>query len=326
MKKKEAYQELGLPETASKEEVKKAFKAKAKVLHPDINKEPDAEVKFKRANEAFQAIENNTFDDNPVSFGNPFAGGFNITDLGDLFDFSGFGFGQKTRSRSYRMEAPKDIRLDQTISFKEAVLGCKRDLTYACDIMCEKCHGQGDKLVDNGCKTCGGKGKIFGQQGMMFFERPCTECKGKVKHEACSACSSSGKITSERTISVSIKPGIGDGAILRLVGVGNYSTTHQPSNVLVSIKVIPVEGLTINGNDVVAYTNISLLEAIKGCQKEVDTINGKQKINISPLSKNKDEVLIYKLGVAGQGNERVIVNVEYPKQIEKLVEMLEGDK
>ncbi len=316
MKKAEAYATLGIAENATPEEIKKAFKNKAKTLHPDINKSPNAEKDFKLVNEAYQNIEKNTFDDAPANFGGmPFSGNINIQDI------LGFGFGNQRRPRQYS-PPPKDIQLNQTISFKESVLGCKKELTYACDIMCDKCDGNGEYLIDNGCATCGGRGRITGQQGNMFFERTCNKCAGKVKSEKCVTCSAHGKIASERTINISIKPGILDGSTLRLIGIGNFGSHFGYSNVFVSVKVTPEPNLTLQGNDVITNVNISLLEALTGCDKKIITIDGEQDVAIPSASKNKDEVVLSKLGVDRQGNERVVINIEYPKDTGKLIELL----
>lgn len=316
MKKSEAYATLGIAETATPEEVKKAFKKLAVKYHPDTNKAPDAEAQFKKVNEAYQNIEKNVFDDVPANFGGmPFAGNINLQDI------LGFGFGNQRRPRQ-NSPPPKDIQLTQTISFKESVLGCKRELTYPCDVMCSKCGGNGEFLVDNGCATCGGKGRIIGQQGNMFFERTCNKCAGKVKYEKCSVCSTQGKIASERTITISIKAGVTDGSVLRLLGIGNFGNQYGYSNVFVSIKVTPEINLTLQGNDVITNVNISLLEALTGCDKKIITIDGEQDVSIPPASKNKDEVILSKLGVDRQGNERVIINIEYPKDTSKIIELL----
>lgn len=325
MKKKEAYEALGLNEKASNEEVKKAFKQKAKQFHPDINKDPGAEQNFKKANEAYQAIENNKFEDNQFS-GSPFSNGFgvNFSDFGfGLEDILGFGHGRKNKSTNFII---KDINLSETLTFKESVLGCKKELKYKCDVMCDKCNGEGESIIDNGCKSCGGMGRTTTQQGNAFFTQTCRACRGKIKTEQCDQCKSTGKTNSERTISVSIKPGITNDAILRLTGIGNFiSPNIGNSNVLLTIKVIEDENLKLDGNDVITNITITLLEAIQGCKKEVFTIDGKKDINILALSKNKDEIILSSLGVDRKGKERVILNVEYPKNIDKLIETLIGE-
>jgi len=324
MKKAEAYAILGLNETASKEEVKKAFKTKAKELHPDINKSTNAEQDFKRANEAYQAIENDNFDDN---FGPGVR--FDTSPFSNMnWDFINWGHGQQTINFgdihfSQHIEV-EDILLNQTISFKESIIGCKREIKYNCYVMCSKCQGNGEYVVHNGCKDCNGKGKKVNQNKNMFIQQMCPTCRGKVKTEACKDCSEEGKIQTERTISVSIKPGITDGTILRLTGMGNYSGYMiGNSNALITVKVEKADNLELKDNDVITNISISLLQAIRGCTQEVNTIDGKQEIIVPPLSKNKDEVILPNLGVNRTGNEKVIVNIEYPSNIDKLIEVLE---
>lgn len=324
MKKSEAYKELELSETASKEETKKQFKKLASKFHPDINKETGAEDKFKKINEAYQSIENDKFDED-FKIGN-IPGGWrvNVSDFAGAFsdlDFSNWARSAFNHAdENYIVE---DISLSETISFKESVLGCKKEIKYNCYIMCAKCQGIGSYTVHNGCKECNGKGKTVSQNKNIFYQQTCKTCKGKIKKESCQDCSEEGRIKTDRTISISIKPGIINGTILRLPGMGNFSGYVGNSNVLITINVISESHLKLEKNDVITEVSISLLQALKGCTHIVNTIDGTQEISIPALSKNKDEVILSKLGVNRDGNERVIVNIEYPSNIDKLIEALE---
>lgn len=322
MRRREAFEILGIPEGTSQEEAKKAFKRIAAKFHPDVNKEPGAEEKFKQANEAFQAISSNDFDDNKQM---PFSGGFQDFNIGNIWDiFGGFGVGQNGKSKTLVIE---DIRIYQTISFKEAILGCKKEITYKCDTMCDKCSGNCYVILDNGCKTCKGTGKISSNRGNMIFSRNCTDCRGKIKTESCTNCSANGKVKSERTVSVSIKSGIANNTTLRLNGMGNFiDPSFGNSSVLITVNVEANKELWMENNDVCTNLHISLLDAIKGCTKSVNTIDGIKEINIPAISKNKNEVLMPKMGVNRLGNERVILHVDYPKDVSKLIKFLEEDK
>lgn len=319
MKKAEAYKILELSQDASIDEAKKAFKNKAKSLHPDINKEPDAEAKFKKVNEAYQAIEKNDFDDNQfVSYSSYGGSPFGI-DLNDLFS----GFAGTSAKRKWS-PPPIDIKTNVSISFKEAVLGCKKSITYKCDVACEKCNGEGHRNIDNGCKKCGGKGTISGNQGGVIFWRNCTACLGKIKYEDCKECID-GKIKSERTLSVSIKPGIQNKDILRLSRVGNFNN-QMMSDVLLEINIEPENGLLIQDRDVITTLPLSLLEALTGCKKTVKTIDGDKEITIDAGKKNKEEIVLPRLGVGRYGNERVILQIEYPQNTQELIKFLEERK
>lgn len=325
MLKNEAYKILDLPETSSKEEVKKAFKKLAIKYHPDVNKDPTAEQTFKSINEAYQSIENNTFDDQAPSMN----WGHGNIDLNTIFNSFGNMWGGRSQThRKYKtnMSLPHDISLEQTISFKESVLGCKKDITYNCNIECAKCHGEGDKIIDNGCKKCHGKGQVTSRQGHMIITTTCSECKGKIDYEECKECTGTGYIASTRTISVVIRPGIIDKTTLQLMGVGHFHFVNGGNtNVLLLVKVIPIEGLTLQDRNVISQVNISLLEALTGCSKDVVTIDGSQNITIPAASKNKEEVIIPKLGVERLGSQRVIINVTYPAQLDKLIDILKTE-
>lgn len=323
MKRQEAYKTLELQETATPEEVKKQFRKLAAKYHPDQNKDPGAEEKFKTINSAYQAIENKQFDDNVMpGFGGM---GFESIDFGNIADlFGGFDFFGRGGRKNKRFVV-QDIHLEQTITFKESIIGTTKSITYSCDQMCNKCNGQGERLIDNGCNECKGKGRKTSQRGNMFFEETCRSCRGKIKTETCTNCSD-GKIKTDRTVSVSIKPGITNATILRLTGMGNFiDYSIGNSNVLLTVKVLPEKGLKLEGDDVITNISITLLEALKGCNKTVNTIDGEKKIEIPMLIKNKEEVILPKLGVSRNGNERVIINIEYPKDTKQLIKILENE-
>jgi molecular chaperone DnaJ len=315
---KEAFSVLGLEQTSSPDEIKKSFKTLAKKYHPDVNKNPEAEKEFKRVNEAYQVITNGQSSDpedripshnarNPF---NPFA---------DFFQEQGV------------FHPADNIETSITISFKESVLGCKKDLTFSRKIKCQNCNGQGQTQIHNGCDKCGGKGRIISKQGHMIFNQACPKCHGRSQTTPCPSCQSKGTIDSEASVNVSIPGGIQDGNILRLGGMGHYVGSSfmfadQHTDVHLRITVIPESSLKLEGMDVISTLEISLLDALRGCEKKIKTIEGAKDIQIPPLSRHKEEVILPKLGVNHLGRHRIILDVKYPNKTDDLIQTLTQGK
>lgn len=300
----EAYKTLELSESASKDDVKKQFKLLAKKYHPDVSKEKDAESKFKKINEAYQRVLSGEPDHQEIS---------------EDFGFGGFGnpFGNQRQIRV------QNIEIKKTITFEESVFGCKQHLSFKKNRKCNGCDGNGSFTLNNGCDKCGGRGQIHSQRGNMFMSSTCDKCHGRMKKQKCTTCSGSGSIESDASIEVSIPGGTKSDSIFRLSGVGHFCGgfmgMEQNSDVFLFITVTPQEGMSLVENDVVSSIEISLLEALSGATKKVNTLDGEKEISILPLSKNKDEVLIPKLGVNKMGNHKIILNVKYPENISDLI-------
>lgn len=309
----EAYSILDLPQSASPEEAKKKYREFTKKYHPDINKETDANDKFKIINEAYQCVVNGkgTDKENPSSY-NPFQGGFQ----------NPFG--------NSKQKVAENIKLYTTISFRESILGCNRDLHFTRNGKCTSCNGQGNIQLNNGCDKCGGHGQVISKQGNMIFTRTCDKCGGQSSSIPCTICLSKGCVENTISINVNIPGGVIDGNILRLNGFGNYvgsfMNMEQYTEAQLYLSVVPEEGLSLDSNDVVSNLDITLLDALQGSQKTVKTILGDKDIFIPALSKNKDEIKIPNLGVNKIGYHRVIIKINYPDNIEDIINVLNGYK
>lgn len=298
---------LEVNENSSEEEIKKQYKRLAKIKHPD-NKETGDEAKFKELAEAYQVIQNPEPDHHAGFDHNPFA------DISSFFNFS-------HQKRNIQVD---NINVYLEISFKEAVLGCQKPIKYTRDQKCEKCKGQGKYKKDNGCQKCKGKGVIVNQQNSMVYTTTCPDCRGKSNTETCKLCKD-GTIATNINIMLSIPPGIINGNVLRLQGAGNYVgqfIADQYNDLFAHLTVIPQDKLRLEGDHVITDISISLLEALTGCEKTVETINGQTNVTINPRIKNKDEIIIPKLGVLNKGDEKVIINIEYPEDVNKIIEIL----
>lgn len=304
---KEAYSILELPQTATPEEAKKRYRELTKKYHPDVNKESGAEDKFKKINEAYQVVSSGKSTDQDNLYWqarnqNPFGGAVVVAE---------------------------NIDLHTTLSFKESVLGCKKEIKYTRKTKCRDCSGQGEIPQNNGCDKCGGIGQIRGQRGNMIFSQTCPKCYGKVPVSSCSTCNATGVVTGEASISVSVPGGVQTGNVLRIGGMGNFAGSFGPfeqhTDIHLHLTVTPEKGLRIDGNCVISELQISLLEALRGCNKTVKTIMGEKEVTIKPKTRNKDEIIIPSLGVNGTGDHKVVLDVYYPESVDRLIDALSNE-
>lgn len=326
MNPKEAYAFLDVSEDISDDELKKQYKQLSKKYHPDLYKDdPD---KFKRINEAYQLIRD--YRDNPHKY--RAQGGFtghSGIDFNAIFNGGVFNFGRNKPSAKQHHYPPIELKI--SLSFKESVVGATKQIEFDRFVKCEACNGNGLEFKHNGCSGCNGFGRVIGGSGGMMYSSSCQKCYGRnVQNVKCDKCQAKGTIKSHSNLSVNIPTGIADKATLRLQGVGNYGGSsmfgdeYNAAMILVSVEKDP--DLTLIGSDVVCGVDLSLVDVLVGCERSVRTINGEQSITIPKLSKNKDEVILDGLGIPGSGNQRVILNVIYPTDVNGLIEYLTKEK
>lgn len=291
---KEAYEIMELSDDASPEEAKKKYRELTRKYHPDVNKEEGSEDRFKKINEAYYCISNKD----------------NINE-------------QNIFGRSIQME---NISLHTTISFKDSVLGCKKEFKFTRNGKCSDCHGNGEVAVNNGCNKCHGRGQIIEKHGNMIISMTCDKCNGRSSSISCQSCSATGIVEMQSSITINIPGGVINGNILRLQGMGNYvgsfMNMDQYTEAYLHLTITEEKSLSIDNMDVVCTIQLSLLEALRGTEKIVNTIFGEKTINIPPLSKNKEEVKLPNLGVNGVGFQRIILHVDYPTNVDNLINLL----
>lgn len=312
---KTAYSILEISADTPPEEAKKKYKKLAAKLHPDVNKSPDAEEKFKQLNEAYRVIESGVDEQQQPSWN-----GFrNVYDpFGNNNPFDPF-------KRSNRQFYGGNIEIRTTISFKESVQGVKKEIKYSRQVKCPHCQGSGDKPINNGCKICGGRGQTTVRKSGAIFIQTCPNCMGKSKTDPCKDCNSTGVLDGESSVHVSVPACVVDSNVLRLQGMGNFAGTlmglqDQYSDVFLHIKVTPEPGLRLVGKEVHTDITIPLLDALRGCKRMVNTIEGDKEVEVSSGIRNKEEVV---MSVPGCNvTHRVIVNVDYPTDINALIDVL----
>lgn len=323
---KEAFDMLGLPKGTSAEDLKAKYKDLAKKYHPDVYKQdPD---KFKKINEAYQLIQD--YQANPAKYDNPnpvfrrtpfedMGGIWNTINIGDVFGNTQ----QNSKTFKYQPINEKVI-----ISFKDSVLGVDKEIRFKKYIKCDTCNGNGTESIGNGCQACNGFGRIITNSKGMMFTTSCNKCFGRnIKFKDCLKCTKLGVSEVDTNITIHIPPGTQHNSTLRLRGAGHY-TSNSPfgevyTDVFVFVDVIPEPGLMLDGGNVITNLKVSLLDAITGCTKDVKTIYETKQIAVPPQSKNRDEIHLPGCGVKEvNGVQRVILDVEYPTNVDELVKFL----
>ena len=264
MNDKDYYAILGVEKDASTEDIRKAFQQKARKLHPDVNKAPDAEERFKEVSEAYAVLSDpdkrKRYD--AMRSGNPFAGagyGGAPSQQGgysDPFGFGGpFGWGpfggttSRRRSRAYRPRAGADGGYELTLDAPTPAKGTPPGVTYQRYAACDVCHGSGSVASDHAatCPTCGGRGSITVDTGLFgVMAMTCPECEGtgKVVANPCSACGGSGRTISASEVVVEVPAGSHDGEEVRVAGMGNAGTNGSSAGDFVCRVCVPEERLT----------------------------------------------------------------------------------
>ena len=263
--KRDYYEVLGVPKTASDDEIKSAYRKLAKKYHPDLNPgDKAAEEKFKEVGEAYEILSDKDKRARYDQFGHAgvdpnygagagggFGGGFGGgVDLGDLFgDLFGGGFGGFGGGRRANPNAPRkggDIRVSLVLSFMEAVHGCTKTVSVNRQDTCPECGGTGAAkgTSPETCPDCHGSGYVTVQQrtpfGVMQSSQPCSRCggKGKIIKSPCSKCHGSGKTSSTKRVEVKVPAGIDDDQSMRLTGLGDAGLNGGPSGDLIVIVTV----------------------------------------------------------------------------------------
>lgn len=345
MAKQDYYEILGVPRDASQEDIKKAYRRLAREYHPDVNKEPGAEERFKEINEAYRvlsdpdtrrqydqfghaAFENGGFGGQGFGgFGDFGDFGFGFEDLGDIFTDMFFGRSSARRDRRPRKGA--DIRLDLTIEFEEAAFGVEKTVEIHRTEICPHCHGNqaepGTPLKT--CPDCGGSGQVRSIQrtpfGQIQTSRTCSRCRGegKIFETPCKECGGGGRVNTARKIPVKIPAGVNDGQVVRVGGQGEAGSYGGPyGDLLIVISVKPHEFFTRQGNDIVCEVPITFVQAALGDEIDVPTLEGDVKMRIPEGTQSGRVFRLRGKGVAdvrgfGRGDQLVRVRVVTPTKL-----------
>jgi len=334
--KRDYYDVLGVGRSASQDEVKKAYRRLARQYHPDVNKSPDADAKFKEINEAYQVLSDQEKRATYDRFGH--AGvqgrwgdvsdfGFGFGGFSDIFeDFFGFG----TRARTRR--APQrgaDLRYDLTISFEEAIFGCERELEIPRYETCPHCRGSGAEPGTSPirCPQCNGTGEIRRTQqsilGSFINVTTCPRCggEGEIVTTPCGECRGQKHVRVTRTISVKVPAGVDNGTQIRLAGEGEPGVYGgPPGNLYVVLSVKPHRYFRRQDNNVILELAINVAQAALGDEVTVPTLEGEEKLVIPAGTQTGKVFRLRGKGVPyirrnGRGDQLVIVQVAIPTDL-----------
>lgn len=337
------YEILGVSKDATKDEIKSAFRRMARKWHPDVNKAPDAEAKFKELGQAYETLMDDekraTYDrygedglkNAGFSTQGPFAGGFG--DLDEIFNsfFGNFGFGGGGRRQD--PNAPQrgdDLRLDIELDFEEAVFGLTKEIKIDHLETCHTCSGTGAKegAKPEICKTCGGSGRI--QQttktvlGHFTQIVTCPHChgKGSVISDPCPDCKGQGRKTVEKKIEVKIPAGVDNGSKMRLSHEGDAGINGGISGDLyIVIHVQPSLYYKRDGADVYTKLELSPAQAVLGDTILIKTLDGEREVTIPAGIQHGETVKLRGAGIPNiskpsfRGDHIVVVTIKTPTHI-----------
>ena len=338
MSKRDYYEVLGVSKSASKDEIKKAYRKLSKQYHPDINKEPDAADKFKEIAEAYEVLSDDQKKAHYDQFGhtdpNQGFGGFGGQDFSgfggfeDIFStFFGGGGGRRRDPNAPRQGA--DLQYTMTLSFEEAVFGKETEIEIPREESCDTCHGSGAKpgtKVET-CSQCDGAGSINVEQntafGRMVNRRACNVCRGTGKQipHKCATCGGDGTVKKRKKIQVKVPAGIDDGQQLRVSGQGEPGVNGGPAGDLyVVFHVRDHEFFERDGDDIYCEMPITFAQAALGDEIEVPTLHGKVKLKIPAGTQTGTRFRLKGKGIVnvrgyGQGDQHVVVLVVTPKKL-----------
>jgi molecular chaperone DnaJ len=300
MAKRDYYDVLGVARNASADEIKKAYRKKAKELHPDRNKDnPTAETEFKEAGEAYDVLKDAEKKAAYDRFGHaafeggtgPGArpggpgGGFGAqgdfaSAFSDVFDdlFGDFMGGPRGNARQ-RAARGSDLRYNLRVTLEEAFTGMQKTINVPTSVVCTACDGSG---AEGGgepttCPTCSGLGKVRAQQGFFTVERTCPTCSGlgQIIKNPCKVCHGHGRVEKDRSLSVNIPAGVETGTRIRLAGEGEAGMRGGPAGDLyIFIEVTPHKIFEREENNLFCHVPVSMVTAAMGGDIEVPTIDG----------------------------------------------------
>ena len=335
------YQLLGVSRSADADTLKRAYRKLARQYHPDINKEPGAEEKFKEIGRAYEVLADPDTRARYDQFGEAGLGGAaGMPDMGDmggfadLFEtfFNGFG-GQGTQSSRTQRRGPQqgdDLRYDLNIEFKQAIFGEQREIKIPHLETCLTCKGVGAKPGTGpaNCSTCGGSGQVRRATRTPFGNftqvAECPSCGGvgQIISDPCASCGGNGVKQVRKKLRINIPPGVDTGTKLRVSGEGNAGLKGGPSGDLyVFIKVKKDPKLRRDGINIYSEISISYLQAILGDTVAIETVDGKVELNIPGGTQPNSTLTLENKGVprlgnpVARGNQEVLIKVKLPTRI-----------
>lgn len=357
------YEILGVTKEATKEEIKSAFRQKARKLHPDVNKAPDAEEKFKELGKAYETLSDDnkraTYDrygeDGLKNAGfdtnGPFSGGFG--DINDIFEsffgggFGGFGFGGGVDPNA--PQRGDDLRYDVKLKFEEAAFGINKKIKFDHLETCPDCHGSGAEAgtQKKTCPQCNGTGQVKTVTrtplGNFAQITTCPHCKGtgQVIDKPCKTCKGHGQINKEKKVEIKIPAGVDNMSKIRVSKEGDCGINGGPNgDLFVVIHVEPSNYYKRDGINVFTELEISPAQAVVGDVVSIKTLDGDKEIQIPAGSQHGSIIKIKGAGIpiisrpSQRGDHIVVLKIKVPTKLneeekvlyQKLYEIQTGKK
>jgi len=335
------YEILGVSKNSSKEDIKKSYKTLAKKYHPDLNKEKDAEEKFKKISEAYAVLS----DDNkrsqydqfgPEGFHQKYSSedifkNFNFNDIfGDIFgdsDLFGDLFGMSSKRRS---NYGRDLVYELTIEFNEAVFGAEKEIEIDKLTKCEDCNGSGaEKAEFESCNECNGHGQVRVSRrtpfGVFTQVSTCPKChgQGKASIKDCKKCKGTGRVEKSKKIKIKIPAGINEGNQLRIGGQGEQGLRGSHSgDLFVVVHIQPSDIFERKENDLYLELPISFSQAALGENMDIPTLEGDVKIKIPSGTQTGTKFRLKGKGVPyldgyGKGDLYIVSQIVTPTKLSK---------
>ena len=351
MKKRDYYEVLGVARDVSAADIKKAYRKLALTFHPDRNKEPDAEEKFKEVSEAYSVLSDEQKRAQYDRFGHTasqgFGGGaqpdFNPFDLfRDFFSQSGMGgFEELFRGGGQGASHGRDIQLTLPLTLEEIALGVEKKLKIKIQKPCSTCSGSGaaDNSKPEACPVCHGQGRVRQVSrsflGMIENIVMCQNCggEGRVIRHPCRACHGTGQEKGDTTVAIKVPAGVEDGNYIRLRGQGNHGPRGAArGDILVVLKELEHEHFERHGEDVLLEHAVSIPTAVLGGETTVPVLGGEATLKVPAGTQGGTLLRMRGHGLGGRGGRKgdlvVRVHLYTPKSLgedtRKLFEKLAG--
>ncbi|MFA5386257.1 MAG: DnaJ C-terminal domain-containing protein [Candidatus Paceibacterota bacterium] len=364
---KDYYKVLGVDKNSSPEDIKKAYRKLAHQFHPhkagkDEKKFKELNEKLKEINEAYNILSNAEKKAQYDKFGQVFSaqggpasgwegvpfsdfgfsadGGFDVggvSDLGDIFNAIFEGMGVRQKRRTYKRGS--DLEFTQEVSLEESFRGIEKTLKFKTFLKCSKCKGKGhdEKAGFEKCTVCGGRGEIRETKNTFFGSfaqvKTCEKCfgTGQVPNKVCEICKGAGRIAGEREVKIQILPGVRDGQLIKIAGMGEAGERQTAEGDLyVRIKVRPHSVFERAGDNLKIKKDVKLVDLLLSKKLEIPTISGnKLSIEIPAGFDIKQDLRIGGEGMPifgsyGRGDLLVELMVKTPRKLnEKTKKILE---
>ena len=328
---KDFYKMLGVPRTASEDEVRTAYRKLAHQFHPDkTGGDKQAEEKLKEINEAYDVLKNkekraqyDKFGEAGAQFGRGGGGGFESgSPFEDIFDSF---FGGRGRSGAQAPTHGDDLEYRVTMTLREAAFGAKKKLKFPRHENCADCAGTGAAKGSSRetCKQCNGAGQVRVAQGFFSITRTCPVCRGTgaVVRDPCKRCRGDGQVNGDRELSVDIPAGVDSGSRLSLRGEGEPGRNGGPrGDLYIRVEVQPDEVFERDGVNVQCKIPVSFSQVVLGATISVPTLDGRADLKIPAGTQSGTVFKLRGLGIADlrgyrRGDQLVEVQVETPSKL-----------